>query len=76
MSIDWQTLFAQILPFLPAQIAADITLIGTFLMSLCAVIARFWPRPAVTSKWLPLYTLVNAIGMNGKHAANADDTKH
>ena len=76
MNIDWQTLFAQILPFLPAQIAADVTLIGTFLMSLCAVIARFWPRPAGTSKWLPLYTLVNAIGMNGKHAANADDTKH
>lgn len=75
MNIDWQTLFAQILPFVPAAYVGDITTIGTFLIALSAVIARYWPRPADGSKWLPLYNLVNGIGMNGKHAANADDTK-
>ena len=75
MNIDWQTLYQTVLPFLPAQISADVTVIGTFLIALCAVIARYWPRPADGSKWLPLYNLVNSIGMNGKHAANADDTK-
>ena len=75
MNIDWQTLFAQILPFVPAAYVGDITTIGTFLIALAAVIARYWPRPADWSKWLPLYNLVNSIGMNGKHAANADDTK-
>jgi len=76
MSIDWQTLFAQILPFVPAAYVGDLTTIGTFLIALAAVIARFWPRPSDGSKWLPLYNLINSVGMNGKHAANADDTKH
>ncbi|NVN44427.1 hypothetical protein HW537_11010 [Asaia siamensis] len=76
MNIDWQTLFSQILPFVPAAYAGDIATIGTFLIALCALIARYWPRPADGSKWLPLYLLVNGLAMNGKHAANADDTKH
>jgi len=75
MNFDWQTLLAQILPLIPAAYAGDIATIGTFLVSLCAVIARFWPRPADGSKWLPLYLLVNSVGMNGKHATNADDAK-
>ena len=76
MNIDWQTLFAQILPFVPASYVGDLTTIGTFLIALAAVIARFWPRPSDGSKWLPLYNLINSVGMNGKHATNADDTKH
>lgn len=76
MTIDWQTLFAQILPFVPAACASDLVTIGSFLIALAAVIARYWPRPADGSKWLPLYNLINSIGMNGKHAANADDAKH
>jgi len=75
MNFDWQALFAQILPFIPAAYVGDITTIGTFLIALAAVIARYWPRPPEGSKWLFLYTLVNSIGMNGKHAANADDPK-
>jgi len=75
MNFDWQTFFATVLPFLPAQISADVTVIGTFLISLAAVVARYWPRPADGSKWLPLYLLVNSVGMNGKHATNADDAK-
>ncbi|MDL2169762.1 hypothetical protein [Asaia sp. HumB] len=75
MNFDWQTIYQTVFPFLPAQISADITLIGTFLISLAAVIARFWPRPAEGSKWLPLYLLVNTVAMNGKHAINADDAK-
>ncbi|GBQ92032.1 hypothetical protein AA23498_1344 [Acetobacter nitrogenifigens DSM 23921 = NBRC 105050] len=62
-----------ILALLPAQYAGDATIIVSFVVSTCALIARFWPRPAAGSKWLPLYQIVNAIGMNGKHAANADD---
>lgn len=53
--------------------SSDLALIGTAAMSVCAVIARFWPRPADGSKWLPLYTLINQIAMNGGHAVNADD---
>ncbi|GAB6854031.1 hypothetical protein [Asaia astilbis] len=78
MNFDWQpflSLFSQILPLFPAQVAADIALFGTFLISLAAVIARFWPRPSDGSKWLPLYLLVNGLAMNSKHAANADDRK-
>ncbi len=75
MTLDWQSLYASILPFIPAEISADMTLVGTFLVSLCAVIARFWPRPATGSRWLIVYRLVNCIGMNGRHAANADDSR-
>lgn len=64
MTLDWQSLYASVLPFIPAEIAADLTLIGTFLVSLCAVIARFWPRPAKGSKWSVLFDLINRIGMN------------
>ncbi|WP_122049708.1 hypothetical protein [Asaia bogorensis] len=73
--MDWTTLFQSILPYLPAQIAGNFTAILTFVVALCALIARFWPRPADGSKWLPLYLIVNSIGMNGKHATNADDAK-
>ncbi|GBQ72547.1 hypothetical protein AA103196_3092 [Ameyamaea chiangmaiensis NBRC 103196] len=53
--------------------ASDVALIGTACVSVCAVVARFWPRPADGSKWLPIYNLVNQIAQNGGHAANADD---
>lgn len=75
MNFDLQAIFQTVLPFLPAQTASDATLIGTALIALSAVIARFWPRPADGSKWLPLYLIVNGLAMNGKHAANADDRK-
>lgn len=75
MTMDWQSLFASLLPFIPAQIASDLTLIATFLVTLCAVLARYWPRPATGSKWLPIYLLINRIGMNSKYATNADDRK-
>ncbi|GAB6854478.1 hypothetical protein [Asaia astilbis] len=75
MNIDWQTIFETILPFLPASLAGDATTIITFIVALAAVVARFWPRPSDSSKWLPLYLIVNGLAMNGKHAANADDRK-
>lgn len=74
MQNDWQQVYESILPLIPAEIASDLTLFGTFLVAACAIAARFWPRPAVGSKWLTLYGLVNVIAMNGKHAANADDS--
>ncbi len=73
MILDWQSLYASVLPFTPAEIAADLTLIGTFLVSLCSVIARFWPRPAKGSKCYGLYRLVNCIAMNSGYATNIDD---
>lgn len=75
MILDWQQFYESVLPFIPAEIASDLTLIGTFLVALCAIVARFWPRPASGSKWLALYGLINHIAMNSKHAVNADDTK-
>lgn len=63
--------FQYVLPFLPAQWVAGLSVLGSFLVSLCAVIAFFWPRPAVGSKLLPLYLVINTVGLNGKHAANA-----
>lgn len=74
MTLDWQSLYASVLPFIPAEIAANLTLIGTFLVSLCAVVALFWPRSDKKSKWLQAYMFINRIGMNGRHATNADDT--
>lgn len=73
MQDEWQQVYESILPLIPAEIASDLTLFGTFLVAACAIAARFWPRPASGSKWLGLYTLVNRIAMNSKHAANADD---
>lgn len=75
MDLDWQQLYASVLPFIPAEIAGDLTAIGTFIIALCAIAARFWPRPASNSRWLPIYLLVNRLAMNDRHAANADDHK-
>ncbi|RUT27339.1 hypothetical protein C0V97_01645 [Asaia sp. W19] len=75
MNLDWQQLYATFLPFIPAEIAGDLTLVGTFIIALCALVARFWPKPATGSKWFALYSLINKIGMNSKHAANADDAE-
>lgn len=75
MDLDWQQFCASVLPFIPAEIAGDLTAIGTFLIALCAIVARFWRRPATGSKWLPIYLLVNRLAMNDRHAANADDHK-
>lgn len=68
------SLFSYVLPMLPAQWAAAASVIGSFLISTCAMAAYFWPRPKDGSKWLPIYEAINKLGLNGKHAANADDT--
>ncbi len=75
MDLDWQQLYASVMPLVPAELAADFTVIGTFVVASCAVAARFWPRPAEGSRWLSLYLLVNRLAMNSRHAANADDTR-
>ncbi|WP_336945660.1 hypothetical protein [Asaia sp. HN010] len=74
MPLDWQSFYAFLLPYIPAELASDFTLIGTFVIALCAILARFWPRPKTGSRWMSLYRLVNHVAMNSKHAANADDT--
>ncbi|WP_061470903.1 hypothetical protein [Acetobacter senegalensis] len=65
--------FNYVLPMLPAQWAAAASVIGSFVVSSCALAAYFWPRPKDGSKWLPVYQIVNGLGLNGKHASNADD---
>lgn len=72
--MDWQSLLASVLPMLPAQYAGDLVTVGTFLVALCALLARFWPRPAEDSRWMKLYTLVNSMAQNKGHATNAADT--
>ncbi|GAA3674713.1 hypothetical protein [Acetobacter lovaniensis] len=67
------SLLSYVLPMLPAKWAADVASLGIVLAGTCAIAARHWPRPKDGSKWLWLYSLVNAIGQNAGHAANADD---
>ncbi|GBQ86793.1 hypothetical protein [Asaia krungthepensis] len=76
MQLDWRNFYDAFLPFLPATLASDVTLIGTAIIALCAVAARFWPRPVDGSNWLPLYLLVNRLAMNSRHAENAGDQKN
>lgn len=52
--MDWQSLLASVLPMLPAQYAGDLVTVGTFLVTLCALAARFWPCPDDGSRWLKL----------------------
>lgn len=47
--------------------------VGTFLVALCPLLARFWLHPADGSRQLTLYELVNSVAQNKGHAANADD---
>ncbi|MCG0998195.1 hypothetical protein [Acetobacter persici] len=68
------SLFSYVLPMLPAQWAAAASVIGSFVVSTCALAAYFWPRPKDGSKWLPVYQAINKLGLNGRHAANADDS--
>ncbi|WP_061490533.1 hypothetical protein [Acetobacter malorum] len=71
--MDWQSLLTTVLPMLPTTYAGDLMTISAFLVALCALAARFWPRPADGSRWLKLYELVNSVAQNKGHAANADD---
>ena len=53
-----------------------VTTLGLFVslaVTVCAIVARFWPRPKTQGAWLQLYLLVNAVAQNGGHATNADD---
>ncbi|MFT8367559.1 MAG: hypothetical protein ABF646_02280 [Acetobacter papayae] len=67
------SLFSYALPLLPAQWAAAASVIGSFVVSTCALASYFWPRPKDGSKWLPVYEVINKLALNDKHAANADD---
>lgn len=53
--------------------AETLSLFATLAVTVCAIMARFWPRPKDGSKWLPLYQIVNTVAQNSGHAANADD---
>ncbi|MBO1326035.1 hypothetical protein K2X14_10285 [Acetobacter sp. TBRC 12305] len=53
--------------------ATTLGLFASLAVTLCAIIARFWPRPKTNGAWLQLYLLVNAVAQNGGHATNAAD---
>ncbi|MFT8675722.1 MAG: hypothetical protein ABF990_13375 [Acetobacter sp.] len=55
--------------------ATVLGLFASLAVTLCAIVARFWPRPKTAGVWLQLYLLVNAVAQNGGHATNADDVK-
>ena len=64
---------AAILGYLPASWGGWVTLI----ISVCAAVAAFWPRPKDDAP-LPLrllYAVINAIGFNFKKAQNVDTGK-
>lgn len=60
-----------LLAMLPASWEGWVTLVVT----LCAAVSAFWPRPAEDAPALVrlLYTVVNALGFNAGKAKNADD---
>ena len=66
-------LFSQVLPMLPAKYATDLTILGSFVVSTCAVISLFWSKPKDGSKLLPLYNTINGLGLNALKAKNADN---
>lgn len=73
--MDYTQFFNLLMPLIPAKYAGDATSFVTFLVALCALISRLWPRPKDGSKWLSVYTVVNKIGLNSGHALNADDVQ-
>ncbi|GAB6854151.1 hypothetical protein [Asaia astilbis] len=66
MNYDWQTLYSQIMPLLPAQIAGNVTDIVTALIAISAVIYRFWKEPAVGSKFRVVWLVVRKIAFARK----------
>lgn len=73
MSTNWQSLLEAFASLLPIPLVHNFAKAVSVVISVCAVVARFWSHPKDTSKWLWLYLLINKIAMNDKHAKNARD---
>lgn len=72
--MNWYNVYTQALPLLPARTASNITTFGTFLVSLCAVIAQFLPAPEKKNFWYGIYTIINKVAMNSGYASNNKNT--
>lgn len=46
---------------LPDNVAADMAVILTFIVTLCTLILRFWKEPKVDSKWHGAWKLVHIL---------------
>lgn len=66
-------LYGQILPHVPAEYAAMLSVVGTFIVSLASLISFFWAKkaPATTSKLYPVYQIVSKLGLYGNHTADS-----
>ena len=69
--MDWSALFQTVLPYLPAQYAADLVSILTFLIAAAALAVRFWKPPEAGSKMALLYKIVTALAQSRGWNANA-----
>lgn len=63
-----EDLFELFMAYLPESLAAW----AGFAIVFCAVVAVFWPKPEENAHpfWKGLHALVNAIGLNVRHARN------
>ena len=68
------SVFAYVLPLLPAQWAAGASVLGSFVVSTCALVAFFWARhpPKAGTKAYVLYSLIGKLGLKGNHVAKAE----
>lgn len=68
------SLFNYVLPLLPAKYAAAVSVIGSFAVSTCALVAFFWARhpPKAGTKAYVLYSLIGKLGLKGNHVAKAE----
>ncbi|MFT8786232.1 MAG: hypothetical protein ABF887_04280 [Gluconobacter oxydans] len=69
--MDWTSVFQTILPYLPAQYAADLVSILTFLIAAAALAMRFWKPPAAGSRMVLLYKAVSALAQSRGWNTNA-----
>ncbi|MBY4641700.1 hypothetical protein K6L44_17280 [Gluconacetobacter entanii] len=64
--MDPNTLLQDVLSLLPTQYAGDVAVIVSFLISTCALIARFWRPPDPASRWVVVWTIVTAVAQARK----------
>ena len=69
--MDWTSVFQTILPYLPAQYAADLGSILTFLIAAAALAMRCWKPPAAGSRMVLLYKAVSALAQSRGWNTNA-----
>lgn len=72
---DYNTIYAIVGQFIPAQYAATVSFFVMLLLLTCMAASAAWKRPKDGYLWLPIYSVVNLIALNIAHARNADDVQ-